>query len=251
MDCEPVRPTAASRVRWPVFTQTWEPTVFLNWPVDPDAAARLMPAGCRPDTFDGITYVGLIPLVIRRVRTLGSPPLPYLGTFTELNVRLYSVDGEGRRGIVFLSLDAERLVPVLVARATYGLPYMWSKMSYEAQGSEHTWHSVRRWPQPRGAHARVRVTAGAPITDPDPLAVFLSARWALHTTLPGGRPARAMAEHLVWALHRATLQELEENVIEAAGLPRPTGEPHVMFSPGVTARIGPPRPVQGPTAVAG
>ncbi|PZS28497.1 MAG: hypothetical protein DLM59_14520 [Pseudonocardiales bacterium] len=240
MDGEPVTAEPARRVGRSVFTQAWEPTVFLHWPVDPDAAARLMPKGCRPDTFEGLTYVGLIPLVIRRVRTLGTPPVPYLSTFTELNVRLYSVDAAGRRGIVFLSLEAERLVPVLVAQATYGLPYKWAKMSYENCGDEHTWHSVRRWPGPHQAHAHVRVSVGAPMVQPDPLAMFLTARWALHTTLPGGRSARAATEHAVWGLHEATVDELDETVIEAGGLPAPVGEPHVMFSPGVTARIGPP-----------
>jgi len=31
----------------------------------------------------------------------------------------------------------------------------------------------------------------------------------------------------------------------AAGLPAPEGEPHVMFSPGVSVRIGVPRRVRG------
>ena len=44
-----------------------------------------------------------------------SPAVPYLGTFPETNVRLYSVDAHGRRGVVFRSLDASRLIPVLMA----------------------------------------------------------------------------------------------------------------------------------------
>lgn len=231
------------KVRAPVFIQTWAPAVFLHWPVDIDAAARFMPPGCVPDTFEGTTYVGLIPLVIRRVRVFGGPPVPYLSTFTELNVRLYSVDPQGRRGIVFRSLDAERLVPVMAAQSTYRLPYKWSAMSYRQQGDEHTWNSVRRWPGPVGARAHVRIGVGNRIPDPDRLAVFLSARFALHTTLPGRQGARADAEHPMWTLHEAAVRDLEEDVIEAAGLPAPAGEPHVLFSPGVTARIGPPIPL--------
>jgi len=62
-----------------------------------------------------------------RIGVLSAPGLPYLGTFCETNVRTYSVDGQGRRGVVFLSLDAARLAPVIVGRAT-GLPYLWSRM---------------------------------------------------------------------------------------------------------------------------
>ncbi len=230
-------------MRAPVFIQDWEPCAFLNWPVDADAVTALLPPGCRADTFEGKTYVGLIPLVIRRVQVFGTRPMARMGTFTELNVRLYSVDAEGRRGIVFRSLDAERLVPVLVAQASYRLPYKWSRMSYENHGDEHNWTSVRRWPGPRGARARICLKAGPVITEPDPLTCFLTTRWNLHTTLPGGRTAYAVAEHDVWPLREATVLDLAEDVIVAAGLPAPAGDPHVVFSPGVTARIGPPLPI--------
>ena len=43
--------------------------------------------------------------------------VPDVGTFCETTGRVYSVDPQGRRGVVFLSLDAARLVPVLIARA--------------------------------------------------------------------------------------------------------------------------------------
>jgi uncharacterized protein YqjF (DUF2071 family) len=240
---EAVTAEAPHGIPLPVFSQAWEPTAFLHWPIDVEAAAPLMPPGCVPDTFEGRTYVGLIPLVIRRVRVFGARPIPYVSSFTELNVRLYSVDAQGRRGIVFRSLDAERLLPVVTAQSTYRLPYKWSRMSYEQRGEEHTWHSVRRWPGPAGARAHVRIAVGARRPEPDPLAVFLTARWALHTTLPGGRTGRVVTRHPMWALHHATVRELDEDVIAAAGLPAPTGEPHVLFSYGVTARIGPLLPV--------
>ena len=53
-------------------------------------------AGTRPDTLDGVAHVGLIGF---RMVGLGfgyGPPVPYLGTFWETNVRLYSVDDAGR-----------------------------------------------------------------------------------------------------------------------------------------------------------
>lgn len=242
---EPVTTEPIRHIRAPVFIQDWAPTVFLNWPVDATDAQRLLPAGCIPDTFDGITYVGLIPLVIRRIRVARNPSIPYLSTFVELNVRLYSVDSDGRRGIVFRSLDAERLIPVLAAQASYHLPYKWASMSYEKRsddhhGDEHVWTSVRRWPGPVGAGARVKIRVGQPVPEPNPFEVFLTARWNLHTTLPAGQTAYAAAEHETWPLYTATVLDLDQDVIQAAGLPKPVGEPHALFSPGVTARIGPP-----------
>jgi len=48
------------------------------------------------------------------------PAVPYLGTFLETNVRLYSVDETGRRGVVFLSLDADRALVVPTIRMLTG-----------------------------------------------------------------------------------------------------------------------------------
>ena len=72
-----------------------------------------MPPGVKRDLYAGST---------------GRPGLPYAGTFTEVNVRLYSRDAAGRHGVVFLSLDAGRLVFVLAAR-TGGVPYVRSRRS--------------------------------------------------------------------------------------------------------------------------
>jgi hypothetical protein len=47
-------------------------------------------------------------------------------------------------GLWFFSLDAARLEPVLVARSTYALPYMWSEMAVERQWSLVRYRSRRR-----------------------------------------------------------------------------------------------------------
>src|SRR4051812_22566986 len=114
MTVEPVSEHASRPVHRSVLVQRWHDLAFLHWPADPDAVQPFLPEGTRPDTLDGVTYVGLIGFRMVGLGLLNGPGLPYLGTFCETNVRLYSVDGAGRRGVVFLTLDASRLVPVLV-----------------------------------------------------------------------------------------------------------------------------------------
>src|SRR5687767_5597992 len=126
---QPLSETPPQPVRHPVFHQRWGDLTMLHWPVDNDLVAPLLPPGTRPDLHEGLTYVGLIPFVMSRVRMLGLPPLPWLSRFPETNVRLYAVDDLGRRGVVFRSLEAARLLPVLVAQAAYALPYRWARMS--------------------------------------------------------------------------------------------------------------------------
>jgi uncharacterized protein YqjF (DUF2071 family) len=236
---EPLTPTAPRPVRRTVFTQGWRDVAFLHWAVDPTAVAPLLPDGTVPDVLDGATYVGLVPFRMRRIGLLGAPGLPYLGSFAETNVRLYSVDERGRRGVVFRSLEADRLLPVLAARWVARLPYLWARMTVRCDGDRLTYTSSRRWPGPVGAGSRITVRVGGRLTTPDPLAVFLTARWGLHR--PGARgPGYWPNEHPEWPLHRAELLDLDESLLAAAGLSGVTGRPDsVFFSPGVDVRFGP------------
>ena len=68
------------------------------------------------------------------LRTPLAPAPPWFARFPETNVRTYVVGPDGREGLWFFSLDAARLEPVLVARATYALPYRWSAMTVERTG---------------------------------------------------------------------------------------------------------------------
>jgi uncharacterized protein YqjF (DUF2071 family) len=239
-DAEPLTPTAPRSAGRTVFTQGWRDATFLHWAVDPERVAPLLPAGTVPDVHEGATFVGLIPFRMRRIGLLGLPGLPYLGSFVETNVRLYSVDDQGRRGVVFRSLDAERLLPVLAARWAARLPYLWSRMRIDRAGDVLTYTSQRRWPGPHGAHCRVVVQVGRPLAEVNPLARFLTARWGLH------RPGRHGAvywpnEHGEWPLHQAELLDLDESLMAAAGLDPAAALPEsVLFSPGVAARFGAP-----------
>ena len=239
---EPLTPTSPRPVGRAVFSQDWTDLTMLHWPVDPGRVAPLLPAGTVPDVLDGVTYVGLVPFVMRGVRIFGTPPLPHLSAFAETNVRLYAVDGAGRRGVVFRSLEAARLLPVLAAQASYRLPYRWARMRVQHGADTVAYQTSRRWPGPRGAGGRVRVRVGAPVPA-DELALFLTARWGLFSTWYGGRTAYAPVDHPEWPLHRAELLELSDDLVRAAGLPEPEGAPHVLWSPGVRVRIGRPRPL--------
>jgi uncharacterized protein len=233
---EPVTETAPRRVRPPVLQQDWRDVAFLHWSLDPDLAAPLLPPGTRPDLLDGRTFVGIIALELARTRLLAGPPLPWLGTFAQVNVRLYSVDDRGRRGVVFLEMHADRLLAALVARSLGGLPYAWHPVRVE-RTPDRRCYTVGT-PSVPGA-ARIDVDPGPPRVA-DELELFVTARWGLHTRV-AGRTLYAGIEHGPWDLQTAELVELDGDLVAAAGLPAVSGPPEsVLWSPGVApARIGP------------
>ncbi|MFI9611558.1 YqjF family protein [Streptomyces sp. NPDC052023] len=239
-DPEPISADPPGSTPRPLLTQSWLDLAFLHWAADPGDVAPLLPAGCVPDTLHGETYVGLVAFRMHRVGWLRLPGLPYLGSFPETNVRLYSVDSHGRRGVVFRSLDASRLLPVAIGRAAFRLPYMWSRMTVSRDADVLTCTSTRRLPGPRGARSRIALRVGEPVAEPTELEHFLTARWGMHTSLLG-RPVHLPNTHPRWPLRRAELLKCEEDLVAAAGLPAPCGEPvSVLYSPGVPVRFGRP-----------
>lgn len=236
MHPEPLTPTTPRPVRRTVFSQAWRDVTFAHWAYDPEVVAPLLPAGVAPDVLDGATQVGLVAFRMRGIGIGPSPGIPYFGSFAETNVRLYTVDERGHRGVFFLSLDATRLAPVLVARAL-GVPYSWSRMAV----GHRAYTCRRRWPGP-SVTSRLRVRTGAPV-EPTELERFVTSRWGLHLS---GRSGTVYwpNEHGEWPLHRAELVELDDGLVTAAGLPAPAGPPSsVLWSPGVAVRFGPKQPV--------
>ena len=227
-----------------VMDQRWTDAVFLHWRIAESVAAGFMPPGVLPDTFDGTSWVGLIGLHMKNAGVGRGPGIPYFGSFTEVNVRLYSHEPDGTRGVVFLSMDANRLPVVLAARAA-ALPYVWSRASHfrlptGSGAGAGIGYTVRRFRQ--GPTSRFSVTSRRELQVADPLSVHLTARFGMHSRFRG-RTIYVPNSHEPWPLYAAALHELEDGLVEAAGIPV-TGPPEsVLFSPGVHARFGRPRVV--------
>lgn len=240
---QPITPDGAPLAGRAVLDQRWTDLAFLHWRVDPERVGPLLPAGTRPDVVDGATWVGLIPFRMRGAGFGEGRPLPYLGSFAETNVRFYAVDARGRRGVVFGSLECERLAFVLGARLALALPYTWARMRVRQQTDVFSYRSSRRWPAPRGTRSHVVVRVLPDVVRDDPVADFLTARWALHTRAWGA--TRYLPNtHPRWLLQRAELLELQDDLLAAAGLPGLAERPpdSVLFSRGVRTQFGLPLP---------
>ncbi|HEU4757568.1 MAG TPA: DUF2071 domain-containing protein [Agromyces sp.] len=230
--------------------QHWRDLVFLHWRVAPERVEPYLPKGTQPDVIDGATWVGLIPFVLADTRFPPLPPLHRLGTFVEVNVRLYTRDDLGRRGVVFRTLEAGRLLPVIAARIGFGLPYHWARASMirrvDAAGLELAFRSRRHGF--RHPSTRIRVRLGAPVRSDAPdaaLAEFLTARWGFHERHLG-RTTWARNTHAPWPLVRAELLQLDDELLAASGFPELArrAPDSVLASSGVRTAFSRPRPIE-------
>jgi uncharacterized protein YqjF (DUF2071 family) len=215
--------------------QTWRDLTFLHWRYDPAVVRPLVPADLQLDLYEGAAWVGLVPFLITGLSWPGVPVLPWISEFPETNVRTYVMDRTGLRGVWFFSLDAARLPAVIGARATYALPYFWARMKVRSDGVTAHYTSARL-AGPR-AESDIRVEIGEVIL-PGELELFLTARYRLYARR-SGRLWKADIEHDPWPLQRARVLELKENLVRAAGLPDPEGEPLALFSRTLDVTVGP------------
>lgn len=225
-----------------VISQHWGDLAFLHWRVDPALVAPHLPPGVEPDVFDGSSWVGLIPFELSHSAFGPFPPVPWLGRFAETNVRLYGVGPDGRRSVVFRTLEASKLLPAVTARVGLGLPYTWADMSIVRGGGLIAYSSRRNWPAADGPVPRprtrvvVRPRPGAVVDDPR--ADFLTARWGMHVAR-GGRTRFWPNHHASWSLTAADLVELDDELLAATGFAGVAARPpdSVLYSRGVSTRF--------------
>jgi uncharacterized protein YqjF (DUF2071 family) len=154
-------------------------------------------------------------------------------------VRLYGVDEQGRRGVVFLSLEASRLAAVLAARAIFSIPYFWSRTSMRSVDGAQEYTASRM--RGRGG-TKIVVRPTDRNIEGDELAEFLTARWGLFTTRRG-KTIFLPNEHEPWPLVDAELITLEDSLLEQAGISGIANRApdSVLYSAVVTSRFGPAR----------
>lgn len=236
---------APERIDRAVMVQRWDRLTFLHRPCDPEVVRCVLPLGLEIDTFDGAAWIGLIAFRLT-VRAPGLPALPWISRFAEVNVRTYVRGPDGRRGIWFLSLDADRLAAVTVARRWYRIPYVWGATKLIEMPGSVRYDSRRRWPGSPGAELRLTIAPTEPIAPSDvtELERFLTCRWRLYSPAPLDLPATRIRfvatqiEHQPWPLRRAHVLELHEGLLESAGLPGFGSDVIAHFSPGVRVRFG-------------
>jgi len=82
----------------------WRKLAMANYPVDPGALARFLPAKTELDTWKGQAYVSLVGFQFRDVRVRGFR-IPFHTRFPEVNLRFYvryKEEGAWKRGVVFI-----------------------------------------------------------------------------------------------------------------------------------------------------
>ncbi len=229
------RPWPLPRGPW-VMYQRWHGLLFAHRPAAPAAVAATLPAGLELDTFDGRAWIGVVPFQMAGVRARGTPALPGLSCFPELNVRTYVTRG-GKPGVWFYSLDAGNAVAVSTARAWLNLPYFRARMRYEREHGEgradgavrYASERTHRRAPPAVWRGRYRPTGPVRLPRAGTLEHWLTERYCLYSSTRRGL-LRLEVQHAPWPLQAAEAELEVDTLAEAAGLAPDPAPPLLHYS---------------------
>ena len=112
----------------------WQNLIMANYEVDPSVLMPYLPKGVELDYFHGKTYVSLVGFLFKNT-SIFNIPIPFMGTFEEVNLRFYVLRKEGneiKRGVVFINETVPNKIVAYVANKLY-------KEHYIAIPTKHSW----------------------------------------------------------------------------------------------------------------
>lgn len=220
----------------PAGYQHWRSLLFMHWPVPIDMLRPLVPRELELDLFDGRAYVGIVPFVMEGIRPWWCPRR-WGFHFLETNVRTYVLHRH-RPGVYFFSLEASSRIAVKTARAFWGLPYHYAQMSMRKTETCTTYTS-RRAPGGDAFSVRYRVGPSLGPALPDSQAFFFLERYLLFVERDDSIACGQVC-HTPYPAHSAVIEEVDDQLVSAAGLPPVRGLPEFAhFSPGVDVEVFP------------
>jgi uncharacterized protein YqjF (DUF2071 family) len=225
-----------------VSRQTWHDVLFAHWPIAASALRPLVPEALEIETFDGSSWVGLVPFRMTGVTARFVPPLPGLSAFAETNLRFY-VRHRDRPGVWFVSLDAASRLAVWAARRFFHLPYFHAAMQVEHEG-DRVHYRTERVDGAAAAFVGSYWPIGSTFTAaPGTIDHFLTERYCLYTRGPRGELRTLDIHHEPWPLQRARADIAMNTVATAQGV-AVGGEPlHLHYARRLDVRFWPMRRV--------
>ncbi len=131
----------------------WENLIMANYAVNPDVLKRYLPKGVELDFYNDKTYVSLVGFLFKRT-SLFNIPIPFLGTFEEINLRFYVKRMEGetiKRGVVFINETVPYKLVAWLANKLYKEHYIaiptknTIEITHSAKKIRYDWKINKTW----------------------------------------------------------------------------------------------------------
>lgn len=131
----------------------WENLIMANYEVSPDVLTPYLPKGVELDFYNQKAYVSLVGFTFKSTK-LFNLPIPFLGTFEEINLRFYvkRVEKETvKRGVVFINETVPYKLVAWLANKLYKEHYIaiptkhLIDTSYSTNKVRYEWEINKKW----------------------------------------------------------------------------------------------------------
>lgn len=183
---------------------------MVNYEIDPTILEPLVPQGTELDFWEGKCLASIVGFQFLDTRLLGVP-VPFHRNFEEVNLRFYvkrHVDGEVRRGVVFVKEIVPRRALAWLANAVYNEKYAALPMDHQDRMTEspavlsYRWQFGGRW-----SHLHVTVNGDPYVPDENSEEAFITEHYWGYTAQRDGSTLEYQVEHPRWNVWRAHDQE--------------------------------------------
>jgi uncharacterized protein len=185
-----------------MYYQEWSRVLFLHYQVSVDTLLELIPKDLTIDTFEGMAYISIVPFTMENIRPRFLPSLAFVSNFGEINVRTYVIK-DGRRGVYFLNIEAEKYLSALLAKKLSGLPY--EKSNIKISGTKYDSKNLNK-----GFSLKTEYNIGKKIVNKTALDLWLTERYCLYVDNKESL-FRFEIHHEEWNLNNVELKKLELN----------------------------------------
>lgn len=185
---------------------------MANYSIAPEILLPYVPHGTELDFHDGKTFVSLVGFLFRDTRIFGLP-IPFLGTFEEINLRFYvsrKVGDEVRRGVVFINETVPNRLVAWIANYLYKEHYVAVPTNHEwavGQKLKHVkyqWINGNKW---RSIYAEARVK-NRPMKVGS-LEEFIFEHYYGYTGIGECRSEEYQVQHPKWLVNEVTRYEID------------------------------------------
>lgn len=192
------RPWPMPQNPW-VYYQEWNEAVFLHFEIPFELLRKHVPERLALDSFDGVYFISVVAFTMQKIRPRYLPSLSFVSDFHEINVRTY-VEKEGKKGVYFINIEAEKTFAVWVARMLSGLPYEKSDIQRK-EGYYRSQQPVKNFT------FEINFKVGSPIVEKNAFDLWVTERYCLYLDLDE-KLYRYEIHHKEWELRQLHPQKI-------------------------------------------
>lgn len=182
----------------------WEHIIMVNYEIDPEILIPYLPKGVELDLFNGKCYISLVGFMFKNTK-LFTIPIPFLGTFEEINLRFYVKRKGGnqiKRGVVFINETIPYKIVAWMANKLYKEHYTVVPTKHKlrinnaVQKIKFEWFIDKRWNS-----VYVEAETASEVMKENSLEKFIYEHYYGYTKIDEFKTEEYQLQHPSWNVH--------------------------------------------------